>query len=256
MLVSGISPVIAPVVGSMLVNPLGWRGLMWILTALVGIGLVAVLLFVRESRPHVMCESKYRTAGVTTVRTLISRTYLGNMLAFVFAFTGMMAYISASPFLYQTLMGMNEIKYGLVFGFNALALMIVGAVSARLTRRRVCVAKIARAGLLINLTAVASLALLVSTSVPPIWFAVPILFAVGSLGLVFGNTIALALAAVPAAAGFASAVLGMLQHVLAGAVAPLVGIAGEHTALPLSLTMLAASVIANLAFAASTRTRC
>ncbi|HEY0270048.1 MAG TPA: hypothetical protein VGC10_03560 [Sphingomonas sp.] len=46
----------------------------------------------------------------------------------------------------------------------------------------------------------------------------------------------------------------MLQHLLAGTVAPLVGIAGSGTALPLALTMLAASVCANIAFAASTRT--
>jgi DHA1 family bicyclomycin/chloramphenicol resistance-like MFS transporter len=253
MMVSGIAPVIALVVGSMLVNPLGWRGLMWILTGLVGIGFVAVLLFVRETRPRALCDPGHRAAPASTARALMSRAYLGNMFAYVFAFATMMAYISASPFLYQSMMGLNEIGYGLMFGLNALTLTITGAVSARLTRR-FRAAALARTGLLFNLAAIVVLALLVLAGVPSIWLAVPIFVAVGSLGLVFGSTIALALAAVPMAAGLASAILGMLQHLLAGAVAPLVGIAGADTAFPLVLTMFVASASANFAFAISTPT--
>ncbi|RLM28255.1 hypothetical protein BIY29_00965 [Brenneria alni] len=253
MLVSGIAPVIAPVVGSVLVNPLGWRGLMWILTGLVGIGFIAVLLFVRETRPLTLRNHGHLAAPASTAYSLMSRAYLGNMFAYVFAFATMMAYISASPFLYQSMMGLDEIGYGLMFGLNALALMITGAVSARLTRR-FRTAALARTGLLFNLAAIVALTLLVLADTPAIWFAVPIFVAVGSLGLVFGNTIALALAAVPMTAGLASAILGTLQHLLAGAVAPLVGIAGEDTAFPLVLTMFVASVIANVAFAVSTPT--
>lgn len=251
MLVSGIAPVIAPIVGSVLVSPLGWRGLMWIVAGLVGIGLVAVLLFVQETRPRTISDPGRGAPKVSTANALISRVYLGNMLAFVFAFATMMAYISASPFLYQSMMGLDEVGYGLMFGLNALALVIVGAVSARLTQR-FRVATLARTGLLSNLAAIVVFTTLVLMGVNPIWLAAPILVAVGSLGLVFGNTTALALAAVPAAAGLGSALLGMLQHLLAGAVAPLTGIAGEHTALPLALTMLVASASANLAFAIST----
>ncbi len=120
-------------------------------------------------------------------------------------------------------------------------------------QRRFRVETIARTGLRLSLAAVVALAILAVAGVPPLWLAVPILLAVGSLGLVFGNTTALALAAVPAAAGLGSAILGMLQHVLADAVAPVVSIGGGTTALPLALTMLVTSVGANAALAATTR---
>ncbi len=93
------------------------------------------------------------------------------------------------------------------------------------------------------------------TPAPPLWLAVPILIAVGSLGLVFGNTTALALTAAPTATGLGSAILGTLQHVLAGAVAPIVSIGDGHTALPLALTMLTASAAANLTLTVSMRAR-
>ncbi len=254
MTVSGIAPVLAPVAGSLLAEPLGWRGLLWIVTALVAIGLIAVFAAVRETRPRAVRETARATASVSPVRALTSRAYLGNMLAFVFAFTTMMAYISASPFLYQGMMGLNQVQYGLAFGINALALMGVGALSARLTRR-VHVATLARTGLLLNLGAVIAFAILVFTGVPPIWFALPILVSVAVLGLSFGNATALALAAVPTAAGLGSAILGLLQHVLAGVAAPIVSIGGESTAIPLALTMLATSALANLAFALAGRRR-
>ncbi len=250
MLISGVAPVLAPVVGSALVNPLGWRGLLWIVTGLVGVSLVATLLVVRETHPHAARTREHRPDRAAKVAELTSRAYVGNMLAFVLAFTAMMAYISASPFLYQVKIGLSAVQYGLVFGLNALALMVVGALSARLTRR-FRVEDIARTGLRLSLAAVVAFGILAVTAVPPLWLAVPILFAVGSLGLVFGNTTALALTAVPAAAGLGSAILGMLQHILAGAVAPIVSIGGGTTALPLALTMLVASVGANVAFAAT-----
>jgi DHA1 family bicyclomycin/chloramphenicol resistance-like MFS transporter len=83
----------------------------------------------------------------------------------------------------------------------------------------------------------------------PSWFlAVPLWVAVSSLGLVFGNATALALSAVTRAAGSASAVLGALQFGLGALVSPLVGIGGEHTAVPLAAVMFAASAIAWVSF--------
>ncbi len=131
--------------------------------------------------------------------------------------------------------------------------MIVGGLSARLTRR-FRVEALARAGLRLSLAAIVAFGILAVSAAPPIWLAVPILVTVGSLGLVFGNTTALALAAVPAATGLGSAILGMLQHVLAGAVAPIVSIGGGRTALPLAITMLVTSIAANAALASSRHT--
>lgn len=69
------------------------------------------------------------------------------------------------------------------------------------------------------------------------------------MGLIFGNTTALALSAAPRAAGSASAALGAAQFLLAAAVSPLVSLGGEHSAVPLGLVMASAALVAYLGFA-------
>jgi DHA1 family bicyclomycin/chloramphenicol resistance-like MFS transporter len=73
---------------------------------------------------------------------------------------------------------------------------------------------------------------------------------VSALGLVFPTATALAMADYPDRAGAASSLLGLGQFVFGAVVAPLVGIAGEGTAVPLGVVALTASACASLVFVA------
>lgn len=256
MLVGSIAPIAAPFVGSLLVGPIGWRGVLGVVAALGAISIPLVLVFVRETRGRTRAADGARDlssrASAAGAGRLLSRRYLGYTLAYAFAFSTMMAYISASPFVYQNMIGMTEVQYGLVFGLNAIAMAATGAVGARLIGR-VSTERLVAGGLWGNLLAIVVLVVLALASVPAIWLSLPILVAVASLGLVVGNTTALALEAVPGRAGSASAWLGCLQFVLAGVVSSLVGLGGEYTAVPLALTMLGGSVVAMVAFGAARR---
>ncbi|MCI2239978.1 multidrug effflux MFS transporter [Paenibacillus sp. TRM 82003] len=250
MIVGGLAPVVAPLVGSLLVDPIGWRGILAVVLALAVVMLVAVLAVVRESHPPARraAARELRARSGSTARDLRSRTYVGNTVAFAFGFAVMMAYISASPFLYQELMGLGEVQYGLVFGVNALLLAAVSGVSARLAGEHP-VHRLLGAGLGLSLAGSAALLLLVLLDVPARWFAVPIAVAVAALGLVLGNGTALALAAVPRAAGSASALLGALQFALAALVTPLVSLGGGTSPLNLAVVMLTSAAVALGGFA-------
>ncbi|WNM25411.1 multidrug effflux MFS transporter [Demequina capsici] len=246
MMVGGIAPVIAPLLGSFLAEPIGWRGTLGVVAGIGAVAAVATLLTVRESRPRGERSDRTsaRAASGAGMSALRSRQYAGHAIAFAFAFAVMMAYISASPFLYQQLIGLSTIGYGIAFGFNALLIMATSALAARLTST-MPTARIAAIGLAVNLGAVVVLGVLAATGTPAWTLAMPLAVAIGALGLVFGSTTALALDAVPGSPGLASAVLGLGQFALAGIVAPLVSIGGEDTALPLAIVMVAASVVAN-----------
>ena len=249
MLVGGVAPVVAPVLGSLLVTPLGWRGVLWVVFGLVAMMFVGVISVVREThtserRARARADRDGRGSGLAA---LASRTYLGNALAFALAFAMMMAYISASPFVYQVMIGFTEVQYGIAFGVNALGLAAMSAVSAKLAATR-SVRALAGTGLALCLAAAATIGLLVACGAPPVAMILPLFIAVASLGLVFGNATALALGAVSQASGSASAVLGALQFGLGALVSPLVGIGGEHTAAPLATVMIVAIAGACLAF--------
>lgn len=253
MAIGGIAPVIAPLTGSLLADTLGWRGLLTIVASLGLIALVTTLLFVRESLPRPERERLAQQRRPGSWRALISRGYLGNVTAFAFGMAIMMSYISASPFLYQDLIGLDVVSYGIAFAANATGMVITTIISARLTPR-VSVRTLARTGLLISLAAVLAILVISISAAPPSWLILPLFLAIAPLGLVFGNTTALALEAVPHfSTGTASAFLGLLQYLLSGIVAALVGIGGEGTTLPLALTMLGAAVISLIGLASAGR---
>ena len=254
MIVGGVAPVVAPLAGGFLVGPVGWRGALAVILALSALMLVAVLVIVRETHTE-QRRAEMRSARSTLgspLRDLLRRAYLGHVVAFCGAFATMMAYISASPFIYQSMMGLSAGQYGAMFGLNALALVGASAVSARLTQR-LDPRRVAATGLAAIVVATVSLLILASLDVSPGWLALPLLVTVGSMGLVFGNTTALALSAAPRAAGMASAVLGATQFGLAAAVSPLVSIAGEDTAVPAAIVMVCAAALAVVGFATARR---
>jgi DHA1 family bicyclomycin/chloramphenicol resistance-like MFS transporter len=248
MIVGGVAPVIAPFAGSLLVGQVGWRGILWVVCAVVVLMFVVTATVVRESHPKSRRqELRAATAGSTARRALLTRTYAGHTVAFAFGFSVMMAYISASPFVFQTMMGMTPVQYGLTFGVNALGISVMSALSARLSQR-FAVRTLLGVGLLTAAAAAVVLLCLVVTGAPVWTLAVPIFVAVASQGLILGNATALALAAVPHHAGTGSAVLGALQFGVGALVAPLVGLGGEHTALPLALVMSGCAALAVVGF--------
>jgi MFS transporter, DHA1 family, multidrug resistance protein len=252
MIVGGVAPVLAPVAGSLLVEPVGWRGILWVVCAVVVLMFVVTATVIRESHPRERRNQLRAAAGTSARQALLSRGFVGSTLAFAFGFSVMMAYISASPFVYQTLIGMTPVQYGLTFAVNALGICVMSAVSARLARR-IPARTLLGAGLVaVSAAAVVTLGL-VLTGVPAWLLTLPIFVAVASQGLILGNATALALSAVAHHAGTGSAALGALQFGIGALVAPLVGLGGEHTALPLALVMCGCAAIAVAGFALARR---
>lgn len=249
MIVGGVAPVIAPLLGSGLNGWIGWRGILWVVCGIAAIMLVSIRLVVRESYPaHVRAEARAIAAVQGSgLRDLWRRSYLGYAFAFGLAFSALMAYISASPFLYQSLIGMTPGQYGLTFGVNAAGLTGISALSARWVHRW-GPHRLLGSGLGLLFASTGALGLLVISHAPVVWLPVPIFMAVSSLGLVMGNATAIALAAVPRAAGSGSAVLGALQFGLGAVVSPLVGLGGASTAAPLALVMFVCAGLSVIAY--------
>ncbi|MET9224492.1 multidrug effflux MFS transporter [Lentzea sp. NPDC003310] len=242
MIVGGVAPVVAPLVGSLLVDGIGWRGVLFVLAGLAVAMLAGSVTVVPETLPR----SRRGTARTGGFRVLGRRAYLAATATFVLSFAVLMAYISASPFLYQVVIGTSPVGYGLLFSLNALGLVGSSAVASRLLRRH-HPRRMLTIGTTWLVTAAAVLLVVALLPVGPVWLVVPIFGTVAALGFVLGPATALALDAVPGAAGTGSAVLGTAQFGFGAAISPLVSVGTGHSALPMAVVMV---VLAGLAVGA------
>jgi DHA1 family bicyclomycin/chloramphenicol resistance-like MFS transporter len=243
--VMGIAPIAAPVIGSIFAPITGWRGLFAIVLILNAFAFVFSVLFVPESNPP---EKRIKTKEKATGKNgLTSRTFVANTAILIPAFGVLMAYLSASPFIFQTMMGTSELLYGLLLGLNSLFMVTMTYVAARLTRR-FDTRKVLGVGAAVQIAAIVLLVGTVALNAPIVILAALFFFIIGSNGFIFGNGTALALGAVPNAAGRGSAIIGVGQFVFGAAAAPLVGLGGEHTAVPLAIVMGACAALMLAAF--------
>jgi DHA1 family bicyclomycin/chloramphenicol resistance-like MFS transporter len=254
MAVGGIAPVLSPLAGGGVIGFAGWRGVFWALAVLNLLMVIGSIIIVKESLPQ-----EHRSKGgvkellASTGRVLGNRRYLGFTFAFAFAMAAMFGYISASPFVYQNILGLNPTAFSLLFALNALGITITSIVGVKLVGilSPLSMTYIGVSGLVVFS---AGLLAVVTAGNTPLFPTLALTFlAISSLGLIFGNAAALATDQVRKYAGTGSAVMGALQFMLAAIASPLVGLAGEGSAGPMAIVMLVAGIIALVSLLAFTR---
>ena len=237
MMVNGLAPIIAPVIGGQILLFTTWRG---VFVTLVAIGLL--LLLATLAYKDTLSPEK-RLAGIMASfakfpQLLKNRYFLGHCLLQCFVFGGFFAYLSGSSFVFQNNIQVSPQVYSLIFGGIGVGLLVAGALPARLAGR-VPDEKMLQTAILVSLSGSALLFL-------GFWFEVglavilPILFfTITPLSVLGASSFSLALSRQGKNAGTASALLGFSSMILGGCMMPLVGIAGEHTAIPMCVMMIA-----------------
>jgi MFS transporter, DHA1 family, multidrug resistance protein len=238
MVVIGVAPILAPILGGVLLHVTSWRGLFAILAAVDGCILFASARWLPETLPP---ERRRRAGepGVGFLELVHDRFFLAYSVVMGLAFAAMFSYIAGSTFVLEDIHGVSPQVYGLIFAVNALGITAASqlnrAMLGRHTPRRMLLA-----GVTAQAVAATTLLVIVLAGGIGLTGILPCLFvSVASIGLVIPNATALALTDYPHAAGRASALLGMLQFTFGALAAPLVGIAGSDTAVPMALLMAA-----------------
>ncbi|MEV4483364.1 multidrug effflux MFS transporter [Micromonospora coxensis] len=245
-LVFGVAPIAAPGVGSLVLQVGSWRAV-FVTLAVIGLLLAAAVAW---RLPETLPAERRSTGGLTetarTMRTLFAdRVYLGYTLTQGFAFAGLFAYISGSSFVLQDVFGVSGTTFSLIFGLNALALVATGQANARLLDRH------APRRLLVGTLVVGAVAALgvlggaLAGSLVAVTLTLVVF--VGSLGMVMPNSTALALDTHGRHAGTAAALMGGVQSVVGALAAPVVGLGGEGSALPMAAVMVGAAALSLLA---------
>ncbi|MET9516542.1 Bcr/CflA family multidrug efflux MFS transporter [Streptomyces sp. NPDC002994] len=257
MLISGVAPVIAPVIGGQVLRLTDWRGIFVVLT---GVGVLLTLVVWKWLHETLPADRRHEGGVGEALRTmrglLADRVFTGYVLAGGLAFAALFAYIAASPFVVQEIYGASPQTFSLLFGINSVGLIAVGQINGKLLVGRVSMDKVLATGL--TVIALASLALLLMTTgvfgkVGLVPVAAGLFVLMSSMGLALPNTNALALMRTPHAAGSASALLGTSSFLIGAIASPLVGIAGEATAVPMAVVQLTCALASLTCFAALCR---
>lgn len=246
MMVNGLAPILAPVLGGQILLFTSWRG---VFVVLVFIGILQALatLVYKETLPQEQRLKGLSESFRKYPQLLRDRYFLGHCLLQCFVFGAFFSYLAGSSFVFQNIYQVSPQTFSLIFGFIGLGLMLAGLLPARLAGR-VPDVKLLKAGVLLPLAG--SLFLLAGFVLDaPIGYTVAVLFiTVVPLSVMGSASFSLALSRQGKNAGSASALVGFFSMILGACMMPVVGIMGDHTAVPMGIIMVAGYALGVLCF--------
>jgi DHA1 family bicyclomycin/chloramphenicol resistance-like MFS transporter len=248
LLIAGLAPVVAPILGGQLSRIMSWRGIFGVLAGFGAVLLLAGWFGLRETlapERRIVGGFHLTLQGYNTL--VHDRFFVGCALSSGLAGASMFAYIAGSTFVLQRIYGMSPQAFSLVFGCISLGLVAAAQGGARLALVWP-LTRVLALGLTINLTGATALLVTVITGLPLAALIGALVIMVCAVGVIFPTANALAMADYPDLAGTASSLQGLSQFVFGAVAAPLVGIAGEHTALPLGIVTTTVSLCAMASF--------
>ena len=241
-LVMGVAPILAPVLGGQILRFGSWHGIFVVLAIVTGLLFVGALAWLPETLPaHLRSAGSLGNTGRTFRKLGSDIRFVGFAVSAGLAFGAMFAYIAGSPFVLQAIYRISPQTFAIIFGLNALGFVIASQVNGSLVSR-IAPSRLLTGGLIVE--SIAGLAVLAVITVGGLGLPLlllPLFVMVSSIGFVVPNATALALSRHPEAAGTGSALLGVIQSGIAAFGAPIVGIAGITSALPMGTVIAVAA---------------
>ena len=254
-LVSGLAPVIAPVIGSQLLLFTDWRGIFLFLTLYGVLALAAAIFFLVETQPPARRGDRGHSTTRERYRALFTdRVFVGVAVIAGMTFTGLFGYLSSSSFLFQEVYNFSAQEFGLLFGINSIAIIIGVQTSSRLARI-IGPQWILFGGVLLMLLAASTIVLLSLQGAGLFGVIVPLWFFILGCGFCFPMQQVLALDGHSGEAATAASLMGAVNFGLAGLLSPIVGLFGIHDAIPMGVMMMATSVVSVIVMLAVVRPR-
>jgi len=249
MLVMGVAPLVAPLVGGQLLVQFGWAAIFWVLA---GFGAIAILLML-WLLPETLPIERRRRVGVAAMladygRLLRSRRYLGYALTGSAMVSALFAYLSGAPFVFINLFGVAPDNFGYIFGLNVIGMMLCAVVNGRLVGRIGGDHMILLAASVVAASGIALAVLGMSGWGGLVALCVPLFLFVSMISVVMPNASVGALVDYPHMAGSASALMGTMQFGLGAVAGVLVGALSDGTARPMTLVMAGCAVVTLLCF--------
>lgn len=226
MLVNGLAPIAAPVMGGALMAVLDWRGLFMVIAAIAALLFVLAKVKLTETLiPERRSQGSIFSAWAALGSVIKHRPFMGFCLTQGFMMSGMFAYIGASPFVLQQLYGLSPQGFSFCFAANGVGLILASQISARLSPL-FGEYRVVKGALTLAFVSSGSLLITGLTGAALPMVLVALFFSVASNGAVGVAAASLAMQSQGHRAGSASAVMGVTMFTLGGIAVPVTGIGG------------------------------
>ena len=247
-LINGVITILAPVAGGQLLKITDWRGIFFILGVISIIILISVMVGVKETLP---VESRTESGLKHTVSNFGNlfkdKMFMGYTLTSGLIFGSFFGYMSASPFVLQDIYGLSVQEYSFSFAINATGVILATYIADQF------VGKLGESKILMFFLGLSLLAsLLLFVSIPLQWNIIFILISFflifSCMGVVSMLCNSLGMQSQNKNAGSASALLGLVPFIIGAITAPLVGIGGGNTAIPMAIVIVICNIGAFVSF--------
>ncbi|WP_428926663.1 multidrug effflux MFS transporter [Marinibacterium sp. SX1] len=229
-----LGPILSPFLGSLMLTAFGWESIFGLMVALGVLAFLLARFILPETLPVDARAPRPARRALAVARDLLTRRgFILPALTAALVQAAMFAFITGSSGLFQGGFGLSSTGYGLFFALIATALLLAGKLNTRLLDRH---APAAIVGLALPLFALAGGALVLLSGISLLWvFAVPLWLAIGLVGLLSANLMAIAMEASTEGAGVGSALLGGIQFSVAFLCSAGVALGGSSNGLAMAL---------------------
>ena len=246
-LVLGVSPLIAPLLGSYLLLWFGWQAIFWMQGALGAACLLGVHFRMTESLPvHEQRPLSMAHVFAGYKELLRDRAFVGASLVVGFSSAGMFAYISGSPFVLIDFYKIPPQMFGWLFASIAAGVITASQINGRMPHR-IALWKVLRVANIVQLVAGVVMVAAAFTGFGRAYGVfIPVFAYMCGAGFVFPNGAAIAMMRHGNMAGMASALLGTIQFLVAAVGTILMGTIESSTAIPMTVIICACGVAATV----------
>ena len=246
MLVNGLAPILAPVVGGQILAFTTWHGV-FVLLGIIGLALLISAIGFSETLPKSRRMKDIISSFESFPYLLRDRYFLGHCLLQCFAFGAFFGYIAGSSFLFQDIYGVSAQTYSFIFGGLGIIIMIFGTFPIRFAGK---IPDVLMLGAALTQALIGASALLtcILTHAHIVATIISLVILVPPISVIGATSFSLALRGHGNRAGAASALVGFSSTILGAIVTPLVGIAGAMDARPMGIIILVGEIFAIAVF--------
>lgn len=243
MLVNGLAPVLAPVIGGIILSVSTWQTV-FIILAIYGALLFFLSFTLKESLPKsARNEGALKTIVNDFKKLLTNKQFVTVLMLQALTYGILFSYISGSPFITQKIYQMNAQQFSYLFAFNGVGLIIFSQITAKLVDKmsEVHILKLGQTIQLVGMIAT-SIVLILHLPMWCLWISFFLLITPVSMIGTTGFSIAMQVQ--KQGAGSASSILGLMQFLVGGLLSPLVGLMGETSVIPFIVIIAICSLLA------------